>query len=92
MKGIRPGKPDKPIPPKGSLLTVLWQVEMAQDRNGKRYSQWKCQCKCGRVVVVRRIRIQDGHTRSCGCLHSKAAKKNILIALSVRKRRSLTNA
>jgi hypothetical protein len=91
MKGIRPPKPDRPIPPKDSLLKPLWQVEY-QVRNGKRYSQWLCQCKCGKTRKVLRVRIQNGHTRSCGCLHSEAGKKNILIALYAQKQRRLANA
>lgn len=72
----RPGKQEKPVPPKDSKLTVLWQVEMRY-RNGKGYSQWLCQCKCGKSVKVLRIRIQSGHTRSCGCLHDNQSKLNI---------------
>jgi hypothetical protein len=91
MKGIRPPKQDRPIPPKDSLLNVLWQVEY-QVRNGKRYGQWLCQCKCGTTRKVLRVRIQNGHTRSCGCMHRKAAKQNIRTCLRKQKERSLANA
>lgn len=87
MKSIRPGKPDKPIPPKDSRLTVLWQVEMEIDRNGKRYSQWLCQCKCGNTKKVRRVRIQDGHTRSCGCLAAEHSMKSIRVAQKIQMER-----
>ena len=92
MRGIRPPKQDRPIPPKDSLLNVLWQVEY-QVRNGKRYGQWWCQCKCGKTCKVLRVRIQNGHTRSCGCMHREAAKKNIIIAKRYQDRqRILSNA
>ena len=91
MKGIRPPKPDRPVPPKDSLLKPLWQVEY-KVRSGKRYGQWLCQCKCGTTCKVIRVRIQNGHTRSCGCLHSEAGKKNILIALNAQRQRRLANA
>ena len=92
MKGIRPPKPERPIPPKDSLLKVLWQVEY-KVRSGKRYGQWLCQCKCGTTCKVLRVRIQNGHTRSCGCMHRKAAKKNIIIAKRYQDRqRILSNA
>ena len=92
MKFLRPGKTDKPIPPKDSLLTVLWQVEMEVDSNGKRYSVWLRQCKCRKTVKVRRVRIQNGHTRSCGCMHSKAARINIRKCIAIQKQRRLANA
>ena len=92
MKGIRPPKQDRPVPPKDSLLTVLWPVEYQVRRCGRRYSQWLCQCKCGKTCKVLRSRILTGHTRSCGCMHRKAAKQNIQICRKVQQERSLANA
>jgi hypothetical protein len=88
----RPRKQSKPVPPEDSRLTVLWQVEH-QVRSGKRYSQWLCQCRCGQTCKVLRVRIQTGHTRSCGCLASEANKRNIVIAkLYQDRQRILSNA
>ena len=93
MKQLRPRKQRPPIPPKDSLLKVLWQVEYQVRRGGRRYSQWLCQCKCGETCKVLRGRIQTGHTRSCGCLHTQAAKQNIVIAkLYQDRQRRLSNA
>jgi hypothetical protein len=36
---------------------------------------WECVCDCGSVVHVRGSYLRSGHTRSCGCLRSKAAKR-----------------
>lgn len=46
--------------------------------NGKRYRYyWCCQCDCGNTCVVRGDSLSKGGTRSCGCLHKKAAIKNV---------------
>lgn len=57
-----------PKPPKSSRLTVLWKVENCVYRNGRQFSQYLCQCSCGKTVKVERSKIQSGHKRSCGCL------------------------
>ena len=33
----------------------------------------KCLCDCGNIVVLRKNDVQDGHTRSCGCLQRECA-------------------
>lgn len=58
----------KPKPPKDSRLTVLWKVEPKLSRNGRRITQYLCQCICGAKPKVERAKIQNGHVRSCGCL------------------------
>lgn len=45
-------------------LTVLKYA----GKNEKGVHCWKCQCKCGNVVVVRGDALRYGLTRSCGCL------------------------
>lgn len=32
---------------------------------------WRCQCDCGREKIVRGADLRNGHTSSCGCLHSE---------------------
>lgn len=61
-------------------LTVIKQVESKVYKDGKSYSQWLCQCDCGREVVVKGINLRFGLTKSCGCLSSKGETKikNIL--------------
>jgi hypothetical protein len=66
----------KPIPHPESRFTVLWQVEDYERNNGRRYSQWLCQCECGKTCKVASARIRDGHVKSCGCLHRETARKN----------------
>lgn len=49
------------------MLTVVERGEWYVDQNGKRVRQWKCQCDCGNVAVVRAALLKNGHTKSCGC-------------------------
>jgi|694.fasta_scaffold05573_2 hypothetical protein len=65
----------KPKPPKSSRLTVLWKVEPKLTRNGRRITQFLCQCSCGENVKVERCKIQNGHKRSCGCLRADTIKE-----------------
>ena len=37
------------------------------DRNGK--ATWRCQCDCGKEVVVVGANLRTGDTKSCGCMH-----------------------
>lgn len=49
-------------------LTVLSRDGVLQGR-----ASWRCQCDCGRIVVVRGDKLRAGFTRSCGgrrkCFH-----------------------
>ena len=65
----------KPIPHPDSRFTVLWQVEDYERRSGRRYTQWLCQCVCGKTKKVQSYLIRNGHKKSCGCLRSEQAKK-----------------
>jgi len=39
-----------------------------------RKSCWLCKCDCGKEVVVRGGDLQQGHTKSCGCLQRDMMK------------------
>lgn len=43
-------------------LTVL-------EYNGN--SEWKCLCSCGKQTIVKTAKLNNGHTKSCGCLRGK---------------------
>jgi hypothetical protein len=86
----------KPIPPKDSLLTVLWQVLGDPDKHGWRRETWLCQCSCGEPVKVWRVRIESGATKSCGCLRvavalAKAAKARAAYSEQCRQKREQVN-
>ena len=63
----------KPIPHSDSRLTVLWQVEDYERNDGRRYTQWFCQCSCGKTKTVKSYCIRNGHQKSCGCLRKEMA-------------------
>lgn len=52
---------------------------MAEDSGGKN-PKVKCQCSCGKVVMVLKHGVIRGYTRSCGCLRSES--------VSIRRRSS----
>jgi hypothetical protein len=47
-----------------NLLTPLFRV----DGPNKKKTYFACQCDCGEYTVAESSHIQDGHTKSCGCL------------------------
>lgn len=54
-------------------------VKQAEDHiypSGNRRIQWLCRCDCdGKEVVVKSNLLLNGHTQSCGCLHSEIVSK-----------------
>lgn len=49
---------------KFNKLTILEELSVRANGGGKQY---KCQCECGNVCVVRSDHLKSGHTTSCGC-------------------------
>lgn len=47
------------------------------------YILWKFQCICGNVIIRNSNNIKRGHTKSCGCQYSVAAKKRALKAVKL---------
>ena len=55
-------------------LTVISILERARHR---KTIKWLCMCKCGKETAVHTEKLKNGHTQSCGCLHSDiTAKRN----------------
>jgi len=52
-------------------------VVQSAGRNKWRRIQWLCLCDCGNHKVVLPYDLIHGKTRSCGCLHSETAAKNV---------------
>lgn len=48
-------------------LKVIKRVESLKDEDRTR-ARWLCKCDCGNEVVVFATYLQNGDTRSCGCL------------------------
>ena len=49
-------------------LTVLYQTDDYVKPNGKTESMWHCKCKCGNELDIIGYCLNNGHTKSCGCL------------------------
>lgn len=43
--------------------------------NKKNQAVWKCQCDCGRIVIVASGHLRSGHTQSCGCYGRQMASE-----------------
>lgn len=41
--------------------------------NKKGLSYWKCKCDCGNEKIIRGTHLQNGISKSCGCLHKEIA-------------------
>lgn len=53
----------------GLRLGKLRVLHKAESIGGS--AMWKCKCDCGNVVVVRGGGLNNGNTRSCGCLRGE---------------------
>lgn len=58
----------------GQRYGRLVVIEFSHCRNKKRF--WKCRCDCGNEVVVSRMQLRNGDTKSCGCLHKERSSEN----------------
>lgn len=43
-------------------------------RNHSRHIHWLCSCSCGRTSVTDGTKLRNGHTKSCGCLHTNSGR------------------
>lgn len=57
----------------GELFGNLKALEPGFRGDGVRV--WRCLCKCGNETLVRTQSLVEGHTKSCGCLKERKAKK-----------------
>jgi hypothetical protein len=65
-KGVGQGRPPSVSP--GEKYGRLTVVECAGSVKGNR--TYRCDCECGRIVVVTGKALRAGHTKSCGCYKS----------------------
>lgn len=47
-------------------------------KKSKKNAYWLCQCDCGKQTTVLGTKLRKGETKSCGCLRSESAKKNVV--------------
>lgn len=59
-------------------LVVIEETEMRNNHG----IVWKCQCDCGKITFVSNGHLQNGNTKSCGCLGHSIGEKNIIEILN----------
>lgn len=50
-------------------------VAVRESERRGRFTEWVCQCDCGKTTVARVGHLRSGATRSCGCLHRENARR-----------------
>lgn len=58
----------------GQRFGRLTVIEQDKNRTTKAV-KWVCQCDCGKIVSVAGFNLQNGNSRSCGCLNSETVTK-----------------
>ena len=59
-------------------LKVLEHVPDRRDNAGLRF--WKCECTCGRIVVVRADNLKSGHSTQCkDCAYDSRGRKKVIV-------------
>lgn len=51
------------------MLSVIKEAPAGKDWRGNRERRMRCQCDCGRLVIVSVPSLVSGNTQSCGCTH-----------------------
>ena len=72
-------------------LTVLYRVNPPNNITAKKpKSFWKCQCECGNQCIVSVDKLNNGNTKSCGCLSKEKASERFSIDITNYKFGNLT--
>lgn len=50
-------------------------VVSASEKRRNRLTLWECKCDCGNNAFVDKVKLESGHTLSCGCLRSDLLKE-----------------
>lgn len=56
-------------------LTAILRTQSASSAAGNTRSNWLCRCECGKEVTVALGNLQQGISKSCGCLRKDVLKK-----------------
>ena len=57
---------------KSGMLTIIGYAGKSKGMH-----QWKCKCDCGNEAIIGQTRLQNGKTKSCGCMQRKSFLSNI---------------
>jgi len=60
----------------GKRFTYLKVLEKVK-KPGSNKTYWKCQCKCGKIVIPETSQLNNGRYKSCGCLREEMKKQRI---------------
>lgn len=60
---------------KGQRFGRLLVLEETSQRYSGGVIVWKCLCDCGNIVMVGSNNLNNGHTKSCGCLQKDAMRE-----------------
>lgn len=57
----------------GKRFGFLTVINQAPSKNNRTY--WRCECNCGKSIVVEASRLLNGKTKSCGCFRKEEGFK-----------------
>lgn len=60
----------------GKRYGRLIAVEKVKNPNDKHHAYWKCKCDCGNFIITRKDSLENGHTKSCGCISAEKGYHN----------------
>lgn len=60
----------------GRRYTMLVARRQVKRENDKQHAFWECECDCGKIIVVRKDSLENGHAKSCGCMTKNKYKKH----------------
>lgn len=63
----------------GKKFARLLVIEDSGKRSSGGKVLWKCLCDCGNFVFVQGTNLNNGNTRSCGCLHREESAARLFI-------------
>lgn len=60
---------------KGKTFGRLIVLQEVEKRDRWLNVRWLCKCQCGNIKIISSRALQNGNTRSCGCLKIDAIRK-----------------
>jgi len=60
----------------GKIL-VISRADPVQDKNGRDWPRWLCECDCGKQKIIRQNNLKNGQTTSCGCIVAAIGRKHL---------------
>lgn len=66
----------------GRLTVIAYggRKRKVTDRSAVTITYWRCRCECGREITAAQPELQNGDTKSCGCLQKEKAREVLKLA------------